>query len=146
MDPSYLKYRFKKKNLLTCYSVVLLPENVMFAFFLCKKCKEVPMCHIYLSIHAWAHMHTLSVQTSRFTYLLRENPPELSHLHRHCSTLKTTLNHAPNVWWFLYQKPYHTNLCTPTTSISITVTRIKILFWLFSCQYSLPLYAEKWRC
>lgn len=145
MDPSYLKYRFKKEfvNLLFCG---LVAWKCHVCFFLCKKCKEVPMCHIYISIYLYTLGHTCLHSLCRPHILLIccTKTPEFSHLHSHCSTLKTTLNHAPKVWWFL-QKPYHTNLCTPTISISITVTRIKILFWLFSCQYGLKLFTSKWR-
>lgn len=114
MDPSYLKYRFKK-SLLTCYSVVLLPENVMFAFFFVKNVKKYPCVTYMRYIYLYTHAYTLCADLTFYLFVARKPPPKFSHLRRRCSALKTTLNHTPKVRWSPYQKPYHTNLCTPTT-------------------------------
>lgn len=65
--------------MLTCYSVVLLPENVMFAFLLllCKIVQKVPMCHIYIYIHISIYTHTntpIGTDLTTFSLLLREAP------------------------------------------------------------------------
>ena len=100
MNHSYLKYRFKKKSLLNCYSVVLLPENVTFAFFpLCKVVQMCP-CVIYKYIYIYkrtrptpTHKHTL-VQTSQFTLLMCLRAPECESLvsYRSSSGLRTCTN------------------------------------------------------
>lgn len=112
MDPSYLKYRFKK-SLLTCYSVVLLPENVMFAFFFVKNVKKCPCVTYIRYIYLYTHAYTLCADLTFYLFVARK-PPSLAISIATASPSKTTLNHAPKVWWSPYQKPYHTNLCTPT--------------------------------
>lgn len=73
MDPSYLKYRFKK-SLLTCYSVVLLPENVMFAFFFVKNVKKCPCVTYIRYIYLYTHAYTLCADLTFYLFVARKPP------------------------------------------------------------------------
>lgn len=122
--------------------MVLLPENVMFAFFFVKNVKKCP-CVTYIYLYTLGHTRIHSLCRPHILLICCTKTPEFSHLHSHCSTLKTTLNHAPKVCWFLYQKPYHTNLCTPTISISVTVARIKYIVLIVFSPVPSPTFHVK---
>lgn len=126
MDPSYLKSRFKKKSLLTCYSVVLLPENVMFAFFfcfffLCEDVKKCP-CVIYIYIYIHAHTHSRADLTVYFFWRARASEGEAPPPNPPAPSTRSTATSQPPrgplfavvvLVFFRSSKPYHGSLHFP---------------------------------
>lgn len=129
MDPSYLKYRFKKEfvNLLFCG---LVAWKCHVCFFLCKDVKKKCPCVIYLYIHAHTDTHSLSHADLTVYFVVapespwawkppqRPLPPASVHTCKNRALIFLAI-----VQPFYSSKPYHESLHSWSLSISISHTQ-----------------------